>query len=78
MGFVRALSDGHLAAYAEDVMIREGYRGGGVGEELVARLLREVGGVANVSLFCEAPVVGFYERSGFRRTSYALMQRTKA
>jgi GNAT superfamily N-acetyltransferase len=78
VGFVRALSDGHLAAYVEDVMVREGYRGSGVGEELMARLLREVGDVANVSLFCEPPVASFYERSGFRRTSYALMQRSKA
>ena len=63
VGFVRTLSDGHLAANVEDVMVREGYRGGGVGEELMARLLREVGNVANVSLFCEPPVVGLYERS---------------
>ncbi len=78
VGFVRALSEGHLAAYVEDVMVREGYRGSGLGEELMARLLTEVGEVANVSLFCEPPVVRFYERSGFRRTSYVLMQRTKA
>jgi hypothetical protein len=28
-------------------------------------------------LFCEPAVVRFYEKSGFRRTSYVLMQRTK-
>jgi ribosomal protein S18 acetylase RimI-like enzyme len=77
IGFVRALSDGHLAAYVEDVIVNEEYRGGGVGEKLMRRLLEEVGDVANVSLFCEPAVVRFYEKSGFRRTSYVLMQRTK-
>jgi len=78
VGFVRALSDGHLAAYVEDVMVHAGYRGSGVGEKVLARLLEEVGSVANVSLFCEPPVAPFYEKGGFRRTSYALMQRGKA
>ena len=77
IGFVRALSDDHLAAYVEDVIVNEEYRGGGVGEKLMRRLLEEMGDVANVNLFCEPAVVRFYERSGFRRTSYVLMQRTK-
>jgi hypothetical protein len=49
----------------------------GIGERVLSLLLVEVGDVANVSLFCEPPVVGFYEAGGFRRTSYVLMQRAK-
>jgi ribosomal protein S18 acetylase RimI-like enzyme len=78
VGFVRALSDGHFAAYVEDVMVHPRYRRSGVGEKLMARLMEEIGGVAKVNLFCEPPIVRFYEGSGFDRTSYVLMQRTEA
>jgi GNAT superfamily N-acetyltransferase len=76
VGFVRALSDGHLAAYVEDVMVRQDYRRGGVGERLMVRLLTEIKHSANVSLYCRRPVARFYERNGFRATSYVLMQRS--
>jgi GNAT superfamily N-acetyltransferase len=78
VGFVRALSDGHLAAYVEDVMVHVGCRGSGVGEKILSRLLEEVGNAANVSLFCEPPVAPFYEKVGFQRTSYVLMQHDDA
>ena len=76
VGFVRTLSDGHLAAYVEDVMVHQDYRRGGVGDLIMSRLLREIKQSANVSLFCERPVARFYERHGFRATSYVLMQRS--
>jgi GNAT superfamily N-acetyltransferase len=76
VGFVRALSDGHLAAYIEDVMVHQDYRRGGVGDLIMSRLLTEIKRSANVSLFCERPVARFYERHGFRATSYVLMQRS--
>jgi len=76
VGFVRALSDGHLVAYVEDVMVHQDYRRGGVGDRIMPRLLREIKRSANVSLFCERPVARFYERNGFRATSYVLMQRS--
>jgi GNAT superfamily N-acetyltransferase len=66
VGFARALSDGHFAAYVEDVMVHEGYRGGGLGDRILARLLREIGGVGQVSLFCAPMVTRFYEGHGFR------------
>jgi GNAT superfamily N-acetyltransferase len=76
VGFVRALSDGHLAAYIEDVMVlHQDYRRGGVGDLVMSRLLTEIKRSANVSLFCERPVARFYERHRFRATSYMLMQR---
>jgi len=76
VGFVRTLSDGHLAAYVEDVMVHQDYRRSGVGDRIMSRLLREIKRSANVSLFCERPVARFYERNGFRATSYVLMQRS--
>jgi GNAT superfamily N-acetyltransferase len=41
VGFVRTLSDGHLAAYVEDVMVHQDYRRSGVGERIMSRLLRD-------------------------------------
>jgi len=76
VGFVRALSDGHLAAYVEDVMVHRDYQHGGVGGRIMSRLLEEIGQIANLNLFCEPPVVRFYERNGFRSTSYILTQRS--
>ncbi len=66
VGFARALSDGHFAAYVEDVMVNKGYRGRGLGDKIVARLLEEVGQVGQVSLFCEPETARFYEGHGFR------------
>lgn len=66
VGFARALSDGHFAAYVEDVMVHEEYRGSDLGTKILARLLEEVGGVGQVSLFCEPGATRFYEGHGFR------------
>jgi ribosomal protein S18 acetylase RimI-like enzyme len=65
VGFARALSDGEHRAYVEDVVIDPDYRGRGIGEEIVARLLAEIGDVHIVSLFCEPGRVNFYGRNGF-------------
>lgn len=75
VGFARALSDGHLTVLVEDVMVRERYRGHGVGAKLLTLLLQEVGDVAAISLFCEPPFVNFYERNGFRAAPFVFMQR---
>jgi GNAT superfamily N-acetyltransferase len=75
VGLARALSDGHLSAYVEDVMIHERYRRSGVGDRIMARLLEEVGDVETVILFCEPSLSKFYEKSGFRQTTDIVMQR---
>ncbi len=75
VGFVRALSDGHLAAYVEDVMVHDRCRHLGVGSALVARLLAELEGVAVVNLFCASSTTPFYEGQGFRPRDSVLMQR---
>jgi GNAT superfamily N-acetyltransferase len=75
VGLARALSDGHLSAYVEDVMIHERYRRSGVGDRIMARLLEEVGDVETVILFCEPSLSKFYEKSGFRKTTDIVMQR---
>lgn len=78
VGIVRALSDGHLAAYVEDVMVHERCRHLGVGSALMARLLRELEDVAVVTLFCAPSTGPFYEQQGFRANESAVMQRHRS
>lgn len=73
IGFTRALSDGVHRAYVEDVVIAPEYRGQGVGEKLVARLVDELGDVHITSLFCEPERVNFYSRNGFRASATQVM-----
>jgi GNAT superfamily N-acetyltransferase len=73
VGFTRALSDGEHRAYIEDVVIDPDYRGQGIGERLVARLIAELGDVHIVSLFCEPERVNFYARNGFHASKTQVM-----
>ncbi len=75
VGFVRALSDGHLAAYVEDVVVDERRRGQGQGSTVLARPMAELTGVAVVNLFRAPGVAPFYEGLGFRPTASVLLQR---
>jgi len=65
IGFTRALSDGRYRAYIEDVMIDPKYRGKGIGERMVARLMEDLADIEIASLFCEPGRVAFYSRNGF-------------
>ena len=75
VGFARAVADGPFRAYIEDVIVEGRYRGRGVGNRLVARLLRELGPIETVSLFCDPALVPWYEGHGFRPTSQIVMHR---
>ena len=75
VGFARAVVDGRFRAYIEDVVVEGGYRRQGVGGRLVARLLRELGPIETVSLFCDPALVPWYEGHGFRPTSQIVMHR---
>jgi GNAT superfamily N-acetyltransferase len=75
VGFVRALSDGHLVAYVEDVIVHARCRNQGVGSALVARLLAELAAVAVVNLVCAPGTVPFYEHLGYRPRAGVWLQR---
>jgi ribosomal protein S18 acetylase RimI-like enzyme len=75
IGFTRALSDGVHRAYVEDVVIDPEYRGQGIGERMVGKLLEELGDVHIVSLFCLPARVEFYRRNGFEREEQVMMHR---
>jgi len=73
VGFARAVADGPLRAYIEDVVVQAAYRRRGVGALLVERLLRELAPVETVSLFCAEELTPFYQAHGFRATTQVVM-----
>ncbi len=64
IGFVTAISDGVLAAYIPLLEVRRAWRGGGVGGQLVVRLLAQLDHLYMVDVVCDTELVGFYQRFG--------------
>jgi GNAT superfamily N-acetyltransferase len=75
VGFARAVTDGVLRAYVEDVVVEERFRGTGVGRTLVRSLLDQLGSVPVVSLFCSRELVPFYEATDFHPTAQVVLHR---
>jgi ribosomal protein S18 acetylase RimI-like enzyme len=64
VGFVTAISDGVLAAYVPLLEVLPGWRGRGIGSELVRRLLARLEDLYMVDLVCDPGLEGFYRRFG--------------
>jgi N-acetylglutamate synthase-like GNAT family acetyltransferase len=54
-------------------MIDPEYRGKGIGERMVAKLLEALEDIEIVSLFCEPERVSFYGRNGFSASKTQVM-----
>ncbi len=65
-GFVNAVSDGILAAYLPLLEVLPGYRGQGIGTELVRRMLDQCAGLYAVDVTCDPDLQPFYARCGMR------------
>ena len=68
IGFVNALSDGHLTAFLPLLEVLPEYRGEGVGSELVRRISERLGDLYALDLICDSDLQPFYERLGWLRT----------
>ncbi|MDD4255807.1 MAG: GNAT family N-acetyltransferase [Methanofollis sp.] len=67
VGMGRAISDGCSDAYLQDIVVLPAYRGQGIGDAIVEKLVsscREKG-VAWIGLVAQPGTVPFYERHGF-------------
>lgn len=62
VGFVNAISDGHLSAFIPLLEVLPTHRGQGIGTELVRRLLGELDGLYSIDLVCDEELRPFYER----------------
>lgn len=67
VGFINALTDGRLAAYIPLLEVRAEHRRGGIGSELVRRMLAVLDDVYMTDLVCDEDLVPFYERLGLLR-----------
>jgi GNAT superfamily N-acetyltransferase len=75
IGFARAVTDGILRAYVEDVIVAPCWHGRGVGRALLAGLTEQLGPVPVVTLFCSPGLVPYYEASSFKKTRQVVMHR---
>ena len=73
IGFARAVTDGLLRAYVEDVVVSPDWRGRGVGHALLASLMEQLGPVPVVTLFCSPDLASYYEASSFRASRQVVM-----
>lgn len=66
-GVGRVISDGAMHAYVNEMMVRPGSRGQGIGSEIVSSLVAEVHrrGVGWIQLFAAEGRAPFYSRHGF-------------
>lgn len=71
VGFARVTGDGALSLYIEDVIVKDEFRGGGVGAAMVRRLVdkieTKVAPGAMIALLAAEDREEFYERLGFER-----------
>jgi ribosomal protein S18 acetylase RimI-like enzyme len=67
VGMGRVISDGVSDAYIQDVVVLEGYRGRGIGRELVRRLTERclAARIGWIGLVAEPGTQAFYEPLGF-------------
>jgi ribosomal protein S18 acetylase RimI-like enzyme len=75
IGFARAVTDGVLRAYVEDVIVSAEWRGSGVGRALLDGLIKQLEPIPVVTLFCSPSLVAHYEASSFRTTRQVVMHR---
>lgn len=73
VGFARAVTDGLLRAYVEDMIVAPDLRHAGIGQALMDRLMQELAPVPVVTLFCTADLVPFYTASGLDATTQIVM-----
>lgn len=69
IGFTRVVSDGVFRAYIEDVVVHEGVRNKGIGENMLTMLLEEISHIDIVSLFCGEKLINFMGNSNLKRRS---------
>jgi GNAT superfamily N-acetyltransferase len=76
VGFARAVTDGVLRAYLEDVLVAPDFRNAGLGRALVAAILDLLAPIPVVTLFCSTDLVAYYEATGFHPTEQVVLHRT--
>ena len=77
VGFARAITDGRLHAYVDDVMVRPDWRRRGVAARVVDALCQELSEIRVVSLFASGELVKLSERCSFEPTRQIVLHRRR-
>lgn len=74
-GFARVLTDYTFKALIFDVIVAENYRGNGLGQAIIQRILNHqvLAGVKSFELYCPDRLVPFYEKLGFEKGTSSLL-----
>ncbi len=70
----KLIRNGGLAAFIEEVVVRNEHRGKGIGEDLIRKIIevaKEMG-CYKVTLSCFPERVAFYERCGFAKENHTM------
>jgi len=74
VGFITAISDGVLSAYIPLLEVLPAYRGKGISQELVRRMLAKLSRLYMVDLICDPEVQPFYERLGMKKATGMILR----
>ena len=74
VGFITAISDGVLSAYIPLLEVLPAYRGKGIGQELVRRMLSKLKGLYMVDVTCDPEAQPFYERLGMKKATGMMLR----
>jgi ribosomal protein S18 acetylase RimI-like enzyme len=74
VGFITAISDKVLSAYIPLLEVLPAYRGKGIGQELVRRMLSKLKGLYMVDLICDPTMQPFYKRVGMRKATGMMLR----
>ncbi|WP_244093888.1 GNAT family N-acetyltransferase [Jeotgalibacillus sp. R-1-5s-1] len=67
IGFSRALSDGVFNAAIYDVVVHQEYQGQGIAQEMMERLIHELGDLSCIHLISTTGNEKFYKKTGFQK-----------
>ena len=74
VGFARVITDWIYRAVIDDVVVDKGYRGRGIGSQLIRGLGEELRDVEEVFFACAAAEVPFYEKLGYEQARHPYMK----
>lgn len=66
VGFITAITDGTLTAFIPFLEVLPQFQGGGIGTELVRRMLAQLSSFYAIDLVCDPGLQQYYERFGMR------------
>ena len=71
---------GMIVGYVEDVAVRKGYEGLGIGKQVIENVInyaKTIKHCTEIILYCSEKIKGFYEKSGLKLSKDALVMKMK-